>query len=606
MLTLGITGAFHEPAAALVQDRHIVAALEEASASRGGRGDAILREPGPPWPAASVSWCLAYHGISLSDVDHTAYPWDPALMETSTILSAQARAHLPDKAAWWGALPLGAIAWVPRLVGTQTAAVRLCADTRPRSAWHAVGHQEAHAAAAFLTSPFDNAAILCVNARGERASTTYGVGRGFPIETLRPIDAGHSLGLLYEPVTRHLGFGPGLGEDKVSALAASGRPRFREAFREIVMRAPTGGQYTVLADDLSLHLGPSRAPATPLEAPHDDIASSLQECLNETVVGLATWLKKATGAQYVTAGGGVFPNTLLNSALQHAGLFEGLWISPPAGACCTAVGGALPVYHRQRGPSARVTLQHTWWGPGFTAETIEALLVRARPAYRRPPAIAVAVAARLASGKTVGWFQGAMEFPREALGSRVVLAAATILSMAEGLNDLTAHEAFEQVACAVVATAVGDWFEDARAAAFRSFVARVHSDKRPRIPAATHVDGTARVQTVERRIQPLFYDLIEAFGALTGVPIPLSADFPTRGRPRGCWPQDPIEAYARSPLDALALGAFLLEKNRSRGKTGQFAEIDILPGLKAGDSYRAQGWHGAAPEPLRWVPGPSA
>ncbi len=562
MLTLGITGAFHEPAAVLVEDGHIVAALEEASASRGARGDAILREPGPAWPAASVSWCLAYHGISLSEVDHIAYAWDPALMETSTIPSEQARAHVPDKEAWWAALPLGAIAWVRRLVGTQTAGVRLCADTRPRPAWHAVAHQEAHAAAAFLTSPFDNAAILCVNARGERASTTYGVGRGFAIETLGAIDAAHSLGLLYERVTRHLGFAPGLGEDKVSALAASGRPRFREAFREIVMRAPTGGQYTVLADDLSLHLGPSRAPGTPLEARHEDIACSLQECLNETVVGLATWLKKETGAQYLTAGGGVFRNTLLNSALQDAGLFEGLWISPVAGACGTAVGAALWVDHRQRGPSARVTLQHTCWGPRFTAEKIEALLVRARLAYGRPPAIAVAVAARLASGKTVGWFQGAMEFGREALGSRLVLAAPTIPSMAEGLNDLTGHEAFEPVACAVVATAVGDWFEDARAAPFRSFVARVHSDKRPRIPAATHVDGTARVQTVERSIQPLFYDVIEAFGALTGVPILLSADFATRGRPRACWPEDAIEAYASSPLDALALGPFLLEKNR--------------------------------------------
>ncbi len=306
MLTLGITGAFHEPAAVLVEDGHIVAALEEASASRGARGDAILREPGPAWPAESVSWCLAYHGITLSEVDHIAYAWDPALMGTSTIPSEKTNAHVPDKEAWWAALPLGAIAWVRHLVSTRTAGVGRCADTRPRLVWHAVAHQEAHAAAAFLTSPFDNAAILCVNARGERASTTYGVGRGFAIETIGAIDVAHSLGLLYERVTRHLGFAPGLGEDKVSALAASGRPRFREAFRKIVMRAPTGGQYTVLADDLSLHLGPSRAPGTPLEARHEDIACSLQECLNETVVGLATWLKKETGAQYLTAGGGVF------------------------------------------------------------------------------------------------------------------------------------------------------------------------------------------------------------------------------------------------------------------------------------------------------------
>ena len=563
MLTLGVTGAFHEPAAVLVEDGHIVAALEGGDVRRRSEGAAVVHEPGPAWPAASVSWCLARRGIALSDVDHIAYGWDPMLVGTSATVPEQMSARAPAKESWWAALPLGAIDWVRHCVDMRSAEANLSNDTLSRPVWHAVAHQQAHAAAAYLTSPFDNAAILCVNARGEQASTTYGLGRGFAIETIGKVDAAHSLGLLFERVTRHLGFVPGPGEDKVSALAAGGKPRFREAFRDIVIRAPHTAQYTVAAEELGERLGPPRTPGTPIEARHEDIACSLQECLNETVVGLADWLKHQTGARHLTAAGGVFRNALLNSALRDAGLFEGLWISPVAGASGTAVGAALWVDHTLRRSVAHATVEHTCWGPQFTAEEIEALLARAHLAYGRPPAITVAVAARLASGKTVGWFQGAMEFGREALGSRLVLAAPTIPTMAGALTDLTGREGFEPVACAVAATAVGDWFEDARAAPFRSFVARVRSDKRPRIPAATHIDGTARVQTVGRAVQPLFHDVIEAFGALTGVSILLSADFATRGRMRACSPADAIEAYTSSPLDALALGPFLLEKGRS-------------------------------------------
>ena len=563
MLTLGVTGAFHEPAAVLVEDGHIVAALEGDEARQKGEGAAAVHEPGPAWPTASISWCLARRGIALSDVDHIAYGWDPLLVATAATLAETTKARAPDKESWWATLPLGAIDWVRHCVDARSAEARLSSgDTSSRPVWHAVAHQQAHAAATYLTSPFDNAAILCVNARGERASTTYGLGRGFAIETIGKVDAAHSLGLLFERVTRHLGFTPGSGEDKVSALAAGGKPRFRAAFRDIVIRTPNTAQYTVAAEELAERLGPPRTPGMPIEARHEDIACSLQECLNETVVGLADWLKHQTGARHLTAGGGVFRNALLNSALRDAGLFEELWISPIAGASGTAVGAALWVDHTLRRSATHATVEHTCWGPQFTAEEIEAVLARAHLAYGRPPAITVAVAARLASGKTVGWFQGAMEFGREALGSRLVLATPTLPTMAGALADVTGRDGFEPVACAVAATAVGDWFEDVRAAPFRSFVARVRTDKRPRIPAATHVDGTARVQTVGRAVQPLFHDVIDAFGALTGVPILLSADFATHGRMRVCSPADAIEAYASSPLDALALGPFLLQKDR--------------------------------------------
>ncbi len=559
MLTLGISGGFHEPAATLIEDGQIVAALQEETCEP----DAAIgsgRRPGRVWPARGVLWCLEQRGASLSDVDHIAFAWDPSLIPAfdGASRATASSADRDDGASRWATLPLCEIQWVRRLLATGAS---ISGDAAGRPRWHYVPHQLSHAAAAFLTSPFEEAAILCINARGERSGATYAVGRGISIETLAETEAVHSLGLLFERLTLHLGFLPGTGEDKLVALAARGKPRFREVFSRIVMRKEGSG-YCVSGEKLADLLGPARIPGTRIESHHEDIACSWQECLTETVVALADWLKRETKARELVAAGGVFRNVVLNSALRDSGLFEHAWISPVAGAPGTALGAALWIDHTLRAPRGREPIRDTCWGPRFSAEEIEAALVRARLPYGRPPAMTVAVAARLANSKTVGWFQGAMEFGPQALGSRLILATPVAPGMADLLNDLAGHDDFEPVACAVPSEAAADWFEDTRSAGFRSFLARARSDKRPRIPAAVHVDGTARVQTVDRAIQPLFHDTIEAFGALTGVPVLLSADFTTRRGARIQTPVDAIEAFASAPLDALAIGPFLLEKGR--------------------------------------------
>lgn len=562
MLTLGISGGFHAPAATLIEDGRIVAALEAGTCE----SDAIVgsaHRPGRVWPTQCVTWCLERRGASLSDVDHIAFAWDPALITDAhkgPPASAQEAAEDSDeREPLWATLPLCELEWVRRAIGKREAVAGVRAAGQPQ--WHYVPHQLSHIAAAFLTSPFEESAILCINARGERSGTSYAIGQGATIETLGEAEAAQSLGLLFERLTTHLGFSPGTGEDKVVALAARGKPRLREAFSRIVTRGQ-GRDYQVSNESLTDLLGPARIPGTMIETRHEDIACSWQECLAETVVGLADWLKRETRARHLTAAGGVFRNAVLNSALRDSGLFEKSWISPVAGAPGTALGAALWLDQTLRAPSKRESVRDTCWGPRFSAEEIETVLVRARLPYGRPPAMTVAVAARLASGKTVGWFQGAMEFGSQALGSRLILAAPSAPSMAETLNDLAGRDRFEPVACAVPSDVATDWFEDTRSASFRAFLARVRSDKRPRIPAAVHIDGTARVQTVERTVQPLFHDALEAFGALTGIPVLLSADFTTRLGARIRTPVDAIEAFASGPLDALAIGPFLLEKGR--------------------------------------------
>ena len=556
MLTLGISGGFHEPAATLIEDGHIVAALQEGACEpETVMGSA--RRPGRVWPARGVIWCLEQRGARLSDVDHIAFAWDPSLIPASEGGSHAGADLGDDDAPPWAALPLCELRWVRRLLATRES---VSGDGAGRTRWHYVPHQLSHAAAAFLTSPFEEAAILCINARGERSGVTCAMGRGTTIEPLAETEAAHSLGLLSERLSLHLGFLPGTGEDKVVALAARGKPRFREVFSHIVVREEGG--YHVSGVNLADFLGPARIPGTRIESHHEDIACSWQECLTETVVGLADWLKRETNARELAAAGGVFRNVMLNSALRDSGLFEQSWISPVASASGTALGAALWVDHALRTPSRRGPVRDTCWGPRFSAEEIEVALMRARLPYGRPPSMTVAVAARLANSKIVGWFQGAMEFGPQALGSRLILATPAVPGMAELLNDLAGRDDFEPIACAVASEAAADWFEDARSADFRSFLARVRSDKRPRIPAAVHVDGTARVQTVDRAVQPLFHDAIEAFGALTGIPVLLSADFTTRRGGRVQTPVDAIEAFASAPLDALAIGPFLLEKGR--------------------------------------------
>jgi carbamoyltransferase len=423
-----------------------------------------------------------------------------------------------------------------------------------------VAHHLAHAASAFHASPFPRAAVLTLDGRGERATTGYATGTGNRLEWLGQVHMPHSLGLLYEEVTGYLGFLHSSDEYKVMALASCGKPRHLTDFRDIV-RLGAHGQYTVAPTRLEERFGPARARGGPLEQRHFDVAHSLQVVLEETVVELARWLHAQAGCDDLCLAGGVALNCVMNARLRDRGPFRDLWVQPAAGDAGTALGAALWVDARERGgDERRWEMDHAFLGPAYGDDEIEAFLRWSKLPYRRLADVAEETAALLVRDKVIGWFQGRMEFGPRALGARSILASPVHADMQAKLNEIKDREDFRPVAPVVLEEEAGDWFVGARVSPFMLFVHDVRPDKADRIPAVRHVDGTARIQTINRRQNPPYYDLLKAFQARTGVPVLVNTSFNTRGEPIVCSPRDAVECFWTSPLDALVIGPFLLEK----------------------------------------------
>ncbi|HET7566030.1 MAG TPA: carbamoyltransferase C-terminal domain-containing protein, partial [Gemmatimonadaceae bacterium] len=426
--------------------------------------------------------------------------------------------------------------------------------------WHFVPHHVAHAASAFLPSPFEQAAVMTLDGRGELATTAYFMGNGTCLELLGEVRMPSSLGLLYEEVTSYLGFLHSSDEYKVMALASFGTPRYRDAFREIIDVRENGG-YVTHPPRLEERFGPARLKSGPMEQRHYDIARSLQAALEDTVLELAHWLGETTHATQLCLAGGVALNCVMNARIRDHGPFRDVWVQPAAGDAGTALGAALTVDAREHPTRApRATMDHPYLGPSYSDDEIERVLERAKLRYRRLDNVADEAAELLADGKILGWFQGRMEFGPRALGARSILASPIPADMQARLNELKDREDFRPVAPVVLEDQADAWFENARPSPFMLFVFDVRPEKADRIPAVRHADGTARVQTVNRAQHPLYYDLIEAFARRTGVPVLVNTSFNTRGQPIVCTPRDAIECFWSSPLDALVIGSFLLEK----------------------------------------------
>jgi carbamoyltransferase len=403
--------------------------------------------------------------------------------------------------------------------------------------------------------------VLTLDGRGEHATTSYGLGEGPRLERLGQVNMPHSLGLLYEEVTEYLGFQHAADEYKVMALAAYGEPRHLGEFREI-LQVGEEGQYAVLPPELEARFGPPRRPGEPLEPRHRDVAHSLQAVLEETVLRLARWLHRATEAENLCLAGGVALNSVMNARLRDEGPFQHVWVQPAAGDAGTALGAALWVDACERRAEVRVySMDHAFLGPEFDDDAIEAFLHWAGVPYQRLASVAEETAGMLARDRVIGWYQGRMEYGPRALGNRSILASPLSASMRARLNAIKGREDFRPVAPVVLEEAAADWFVGAEASPFMLFVYDVRPDRVDRIPAVRHVDGTARIQTVNRAQHPLYYDLLKAFERRTGVPVLVNTSFNTRGDPIVCTPRDAVEAFWASPLDALVIGSFLLTKS---------------------------------------------
>ncbi len=580
MYTLGINAVYHDPAACLVRDGRVLAAAEEERFTRVKHGKRPIPFSTYELPFHAIDYCLRVANINLRDVDHVAYSYDPYLLlgphsGAATIILPLEPSAQPTPAEWesaWDPLFLSSIVNAPRhLVGgvPQHLQARFRgASSQGSYRWHFVEHHTAHAASAFHASPFERAAVLTLDGRGERASTTYSVGEGNDLRRLGQVDVPHSLGLLYEQVTEYLGFLHSADEYKVMALASFGKPSYLTEFREMV-RVSSGGQYTIEPPRLRERFGAPRLPGEPLEQRHYDIARSLQRVLEESVLELVAWFYHESAADALCLAGGVALNCVMNSRVQDQGLFKHVWVQPAANDAGTALGAALWIDAQERATSTRsYRMDHAFLGPQFADDEIEQFLRWSKLPYRRLTNGVQEVAELLAQDKIVGWFQGRMEFGPRALGARSILASPMHAEMQERLNELKDREDFRPVAPVVLEEEAASWFINAGSSPFMLFVYDVLPEKADLIPAVRHVDGTARIQTINREQNPPYYDLIKAFQERTGVPVLVNTSFNTRGEPVVCTPRDAIECFWTSPLDALVIGSFLLMKSASVAVAG--------------------------------------
>lgn len=572
MFTLGINAAYHDSAACLVKDGRVVAAAEEERFTRIKHGKRPVPFSTYELPYHAMDYCLREAGIEMNNVEHVAYSYDPFLLlnghrRDGGMISLPLEPSAHDKGEWesvWDPLFLSHIVNAPRhLAGgvphhLQKRFNGVRSDGPYR--WHYVQHHIAHAASAFHASPFPEAAVLTLDGRGEKATTTYSHGEGTSLKFLGQVNYPHSLGLLYEKVTSYLGFLHSSDEYKVMALASFGKPVYADAFRRALKMGP-GGKYKLSYPPLEELFGPARARGGAMLQRHYDIAGSLQVVLEDTVLELVRWLHEQTGSENLCLAGGVALNCVMNARIRDRGPFRNVWVQPAAGDAGTALGAALWVDARESGaPGRNYVMDHAFLGPAFADEEIERFLQWSRLKYVRLTDVAQTAAELLARDKIIGWFQGRMEFGPRALGARSILASPISADMQARLNEIKDREDFRPVAPVVLEEEAPKWFQGAQHSPFMLFVHDVIPEKAPLIPAVRHVDGTARIQTINRQQHPLYYDTIKAFQARTGVPVLVNTSFNTRGEPIVCTPRDAIECFWSSPLDALVIGSLLLEK----------------------------------------------
>jgi carbamoyltransferase len=538
-VVLGINAVFHDPAAALVVDGTTIAAAEEERFSRRKHGKEPVAFSTWELPERAARWCLDFAGVEPHDLDAVAYSYAPELApKANSVVDQQWE---PLRTLYAERAPLFLRSALP---GLDTERVRF------------VPHHVAHAASAYLGAPFDRCAVMVLDGRGERSSYLAGHVVDGDLEVLRRVQLPHSLGLVYEEVTAHLGFRRSSDEYKVMALAAYGEPRHLDALEARVSLTDDGGFRTEPIDWSSLC--PARNGEGPWDERHADLAASVQVLLENVELGLARWLADGTGERRLTMAGGVALNCVANSRLLERGPFDDMWVQPAAGDAGTALGAALFTAHElgdDVAPFAGADL-----GRDFDDDDIARTLEAAALPVTRPADIAREVADVLAADGIVGWFQGRSEWGPRALGHRSLLANPAHAGNLERLNDVKGREQFRPVAPMVLEERAAAIFDGPIPSPYMLFTHRVRDAWRPRIPAVVHVDGTARIQTVNRRTEPLMAAVLDEFERLTGLPVVVNTSFNTAGRPIVDSPRDALECFATSPMDALAMGRVLLRR----------------------------------------------
>jgi carbamoyltransferase len=539
---LGINALYHDPSAALVVDGVTVAAAEEERFSRRKHGKRPV--PFSAWelPELAARWCLEHAGIDVTELDAVTYSYDPDRARPAEDMGLQ------DP---WDHLRQTYARQAPSFLATALPGLD------PASVAF-VPHHVAHAASGALASPHPDTDVLVLDGRGECASHLAGRYEGGELTVHAAQELPHSLGLLYEDLTDHLGFLRSSDEYKVMAMASYGSPRFLDELRRHVSHDGHGGfrtervDWSVLAKRLSA--------GEEWTEDHADLASTVQTRLEEVLLELAGWLRERTGGTTLTLAGGVALNCVANTRLFAESGYESVWVQPAAGDAGTALGGALHLAYTE-GDAVR-PMPGADLGRSWSDEQIEAYLRTAQVPYERPADVAVEVAECLAADGVVAWFQGRSEFGPRALGHRSLLAHPGRRENLERLNDVKGREQFRPVAPMVRAERAGDIFSRGPLPSpYMLFVHDVDPAWRDRIPAVVHVDGTARVQTVDPVTEPLVARMLEAFEQRSGIPVVINTSLNTAGRPMVDDPRDALECFGSAPVTLLAIGPFVVRRS---------------------------------------------
>jgi len=586
MYTLGINAVFHDSSACIIKNGILLAAAEEERFTHVKHGKRPIPFSTYELPYHAIDYCLKIAGINLKDVDHIAYSFDPYLLipedqKNSPSISIPFKevdvvAESNNASNPWDNLFLSSIINAPRMLvdGYPHHLQNRFKDCTTNDwEWHFVEHHISHAASAYLPSPFTKAAVMTLDGRGELATTTYNIGEGNNLIRLSEVKMPHSLGLLYERLTTYLGFLHSSDEYKVMALASYGKPEFIKDFDEII-QLKENGQYSIENERFEERFGKSRTKDDPFTSHHFNIAHSLQHVLEEKVLEITGWLYKETKLENLCLAGGVALNCVLNARIRDRGPFRNIWVQPASGDSGTALGAAMWIDSQQRKSTEKDDIMtHAYWGPEYSDAEIEKFLKWAKVPYTKMNDVASETADILAEDKIIGWFQGRMEFGPRALGSRSILASPIHPEMQNRLNEVKDREDFRPVAPVVLEEDAAEWFSGAQESPYMLFIYDVSKDKADQIPAVRHVDGTARIQTINEAQHPQYYDLLKAFKKKTGVPVLVNTSFNTLGKPIVCSPRDAIECFWTSPFDALVIGSYLIEKKHGNKDFSSYTHL---------------------------------
>ena len=559
MHILGLSCFYHDAAACLLREGELVAACQEERFSR------IKHD----WhlPVESIRYCLRESGVSIDDIDAVAFYEKPFLKferMLETFLSTAPRGYrsfVETLPSW-----LKQKLWLPRALETQI-------GFRKRTLYFE--HHLSHAASSFFLSPFDESAVLTVDGVGEWATASYGRGRGSRITLTHEMRFPHSLGLLYSSVTTFLGFRANHDEYKVMGMAPYGSPEFAAAMLKELVHRRKDGSLSLDLRSFSYQYGrrmfdrdrfrrvfgiTPRDPGAEITRQHFDIAASLQKVTEDTVLSMAEHVRRETRLRDLCLAGGVALNSVANGRLLREGPFDRIFIQPAAGDAGGALGAAYAAYHHYLGRTDRHPLQTLYLGPAYPAAEINSASAAADMPFQELSAseLIPAAARLIAEGNVIGWFQGRTEFGPRALGNRSILADPRRAEMKDIVNQkVKFREPFRPFAPAVPVEDCSRFFRLDRPSPFMLMTVPVLSD---RLPAVTHVDGSARVQTVDRDQNPLFHELLTSFGKLTGVPVLMNTSLNIKGEPIALTPADAVRCLAGSEMDFLILGNRLLAK----------------------------------------------